>query len=217
MSNWKVLVCGFVVGFVTGAADCRARALADESIPHEWYDSTHGWLSRAVVAEAGWTSEDDHVGIANVLLRRLAVVRKMEGYEGYTFTQQIRNYCSGLAYRLPNASPRAKWVRNLPYEMPATDPGLRSELEAVGWGGIQYAMPRPKHWPRKLPWQHYAMYWNEVLKRMQKWQNGGFGDACPEAMHWGSDTGLDRTNAVDNGWIEVDCGNTVNKFYKLPD
>lgn len=183
----------------------------------DWNDNSHLWLSRAVVAEAGWTNVDDHIAIANVLKRRLPKMKATEGWEGATFVDMVRAYCAGMTRHNAKFSRRATWVRDLPYEMPATSPGLQSELATGGWAAVAYAAPRPNKWPWNLPWNIYMSYWNTVLQRMQDWQDGKYRDKCPEAVHWGATSGVDKMNALEGGWIEVDCGDTRNAFYKLPD
>lgn len=183
----------------------------------DWNDNSHLWLSRAVVAEAGWTSVDDHIAIANVLMRRLGKMKASGKWDGATFVTAVRAYCAGMTPHDGKFSPRTQWARSLPYEMPATSPGLLSEWLDGGWEGVAYAIPEPDRWPRQAPWYIYMKYWNVVLQRMQDWQDGKYPDKCPEAVYFGAKTGVDVVNAVEQGWVEVDCGDTHNRFYRLAD
>lgn len=74
---------------------------------------------------------------------------------------------------------------------------------------------RPAGWPPHLSWQRHRAWWLATVARAQKALDGDLQDPCKsEAHHWGGDMDLHR--AARAGWVKVDCGDTVNTFWRRP-
>jgi hypothetical protein len=127
----------------------------------EWTPDAKVWLARALVAEAGWSAEDDHAAIMWVLVRRWRILQ--EPYPGIRFTAVVRAYCSALSPRLGRPSPRQAWVRALEWGKPPGE-GLRRFSEAwrdvqqlvMDWqeGWVPDPCPGAVHWGGSMdvPW-----------------------------------------------------------------
>jgi hypothetical protein len=167
------------------AAFVQARpTVLDEG---QWTQQTHLWLARAMVAEAGWTSERDHVAIAYVLERRWKHIHKE--YRAITFLHVIRAYCAGLMPGRRSLTDRQRWVRSLDLDI---------TLE-------------PEGWPKTLEWTPHSKLWKTVLDRADLWSTGSLPDPCNgEAWHWGGP--MDDPEAT---MLRVDCGETLNTFYRV--
>jgi len=194
------------------AAAGIAKAKWPYQLPHkEWTWETHLWLSRGLVGEAGWKSPDDHIAIANVLVRRWKLLTRNQPALNYSFIDLARTYMRGMTVNGGDHSARTKWVRQLPYSMPSTVPSMKAELDERGWPGVKYRVKRPKDWPRgpgAPQWRDYISKWDAVLRLAQQWQEGSHPDKCPDAMNWGG------RGDYGHGWAVVDCGETHNTFYK---
>ena len=154
---------------------------------HEWSPQTHLWLARAMVAEAGWKAERDHVAIAYVLVRRWR--RMTQRLSRFRFVDVIRNYCAGLGDYRRSMTPRQRWVRDL-------------------WADAV----EPEGWPRsRASWKNHAPLWRATLERSARWGRGELSDPCRgKAWHWGGVIDSPRGRMV-----AVDCGRTRNTFYRL--
>lgn len=185
-------------------------------LPDEFSREAHKWLSRGVVAEAGFHSRDDHAAIAYVLSRRLRM--RQRTWPGASFVDVTREYMAGMGVNLRKMTRRTYYIRRLPYAMPSTHHPLSLVLDEQGWAGVIANVPQPKMWPesKAMPWSRYIMHWEQVLQFTKLWSMGGVPDKCPDAVHWGVPTGIDRQRAVDAGWKVEDCGNTKNIFYSVP-
>lgn len=170
--------------------------------------------NRGVVAEAGFTRSDDHIAISNVLSRRWAQVEPQ--LPGISFVKVARQYMRGMQEGVEPKSNRQAWVRSLPYEMPATNMSVANDFRDMGFENAAMLIRKPDSWPGQLEWKRYIRPWNEVLANIGMWSLGGKADKCPQAMHWGAPTGIDRARAVAAGWEIVDCGDTANIFYSVP-
>lgn len=128
-------------------------AIAEPLIPAaQWGQEAQLWLARAMVAEAGWTAEDDHAAIAWVLYRRWKRIRV--AHPTVTFTAVVRAYCAGLG-RQPAFRPRQRWIRTLP----AGEITGRLRRYSKEWEVIQQ---RVEDWAKgevKDPCQGQAMHW----------------------------------------------------------
>lgn len=155
----------------------------------EWNDEALLWLSRAVVAEAGWDAHADHYAIAWVLTKRW---RSTSQYRSdFTFVDQIRSYCSAAKPTIHRATYRQKWIR-----------GLRLD-------GI-----KPIHWQdaRKAgPWRAYKRRWLRVVRHMREWGAGKHPDPCVRAIHWGSPTDPRPKSFV---WVRCRVP-MANRFYRI--
>lgn len=86
--------------------------------------------------------------------------------------------------------PRTRWVR-----------GLTSACEA------------PPMWPSSIRWSRPACL--NVVARARALLSGDLPDPCHgRAQHWGSRTGVDHARALRAHWKRVDCGKTLNAFWR---
>lgn len=168
---------------VASVAFARNRPLPEE----QWNDVTHVWLARAMVAEAGWTAERDHVAIAYVLARRWRQLHRR--FPSTTLVHVIRGYCAGLEPGRAELTPRQRWLRALSFDM-----------------------REPDGWPRRYAsWARHRALWRSVLDRAHDWAQGRLRDPCRgTSWHWGGDM---DTPGVE--LYEVDCGATANTFYGI--
>jgi hypothetical protein len=155
--------------------------------PEQWDRSTHLWLARAFVAEAGWKARRDWAGIAWVLAGRWR--RASKRWPALRFVSTIRGYCAGLGEGRSRTA-RMAWVH-----------GLRPDMLAPGG------------WPAGASWERHEPWWRDAVRMAERWSRGGVGDPCRgRAQHWGGPDGLDPPR----GRMErVDCGETLNVFYRL--
>lgn len=176
----KILIVG-------GLLFCGSVADAQPPVPAgQWTPDTHIWLARAMVAEAGWHSNRDHVAIAHVLARRWH--RARDRWPTLRFLDVIRNYCAGLGDYRRSLTPRQKWLRALDFEV-----------------------ARPSGWPRRVSWKKHSRYWRGALKRSQRWAAGAIKDPCRgKAWHWGG-----TIDSPYGRMVAVDCGETRNTFYGM--
>jgi hypothetical protein len=171
-----------VMLLATSTASAQNRPIPES----QWTRDTHIWLARAMVAEAGWLAERDHIAIAYVLARRWR--RLIENWPALRFIDVIRNYCAGLGDYTRELTPRQRWLRGLSWNDDKPD----------GW-------PRAASWPRHLP------LWRNALARSARWSRGGLTDPCRgRAWHWGGviDTPQGRM-------VAVNCGKTRNTYYRV--
>jgi hypothetical protein len=177
----KYIVSGAVV-LATSTASAQTRPIPES----QWTPEAHIWLSRAMVAEAGWKAERDHIAIAYVLARRWK--RLAERWPTLRFIDVIRNYCAGLGDYRRELTARQRWLR------------------ALSWKDAQ-----PKGWPRSASWKRYLPLWRATVLRSARWSEGRLRDPCRgRAWHWGGviDTPQGRM-------VPVDCGHTRNTFYTM--
>jgi hypothetical protein len=152
----------------------------------QWTPETRLWLSRAMVAEAGWRAERDHVAIAYVLSRRYR--RARERWPGLRFVDMIRSYCAGLGGFQRSLTPRQVWLR-----------------------ALQPDATEPEGWPLGIAWSRHLPLWRAAFKRSEAWSRGLLRDPCGgRAWHWGGTIDFPRGRMV-----ETDCGSTQNTFYSL--
>ncbi|MBN1654277.1 MAG: hypothetical protein JXA30_10950 [Deltaproteobacteria bacterium] len=174
----------------TGAVLLATSASSAQHAPpipeNQWTPSTQVWLARAMVAEAGWTSENDHIAIAYVLARRWR--RLTERWPELRFLDVIRNYCAGLGSYRRELTPRQRWLRSL------------------SWNDLV-----PEGWPEGISWDRHLRYWRSILERSDRWSKGNLLDPCRgRAWHWGGTIDTPRGRMV-----PVNCGETQNTFYNL--
>jgi hypothetical protein len=152
----------------------------------QWSPAAQLWMARAMVAEAGWLAERDHVGIAYVLSRRWASMRKR--YPEIQFVHVIRGYCAGLEPGRAEFTPRQRWLH-----------------------GLNLQLNEPDGWPRNVSWVRHRVWWQQVLQRAEAWSLGKLRDPCKgRAWHWGGEM-----DTPEGKMVEVDCGDTRNIFYGL--
>lgn len=177
---------GVVLGLI-GLFFLTTVALARPLPVAEWSTAAHVWLARAMVAEAGWLAERDHVAIAYVLGRRWNAMRRR--YPNVKLVHMIRGYCAGLEPGRAELTPRQRWLH-----------------------GLNLQLREPDGWPRQeASWERHQRWWQQVLKRAEDWSRGRLRDPCRgRAWHWGGDM-----DEPDSKMFEVDCGETRNTFYGL--
>ena len=179
----KKFITTGVVLLATSSAAAQHRPPIPKS---QWTPSTQVWLSRAMVAEAGWHATNDHIAIAYVLARRWR--RLAERWPALRFIDVIRNYCAGLGSYRRELTPRQRWLRSL------------------SWNDLV-----PENWPSGIPWQRHLRYWQSILERSDRWSKGDLKDPCRgRAWHWGGTIDTPRGRMV-----PVDCGTTQNTFYRI--
>ena len=178
--NKVILVCALLFGNVADAQD-------GGPLPEtQWTRAAHLWLARAMIAEAGWEAERDHVAIAYVLARRWRRIRQR--FDAMRFVDVVRNYCAGLGDYKRSLTPRQRWVRTL------------------GFMAI-----RPSGWPEGSSWQHHQRFWRAALSRSDAWFRGMIEDPCRgRALHWGG-----TIDSPHGRMTRVECGPTRNTFYGL--
>lgn len=166
---------------------CSSASALRQPLPEsQWSAETHLWLSRAMVAEAGWTGERDHVAIAYVLARRWHRVK--ERFATLRFLDIVRNYCAGLGDYRRSLTPRQHWLR-----------------------GLGFGPEEPSGWPRDVSWARHQSLWKAALTRSMKWFRGELRDPCRgRALHWGG-----TIDSPQGRMVPVDCGETRNTFYGL--
>jgi len=144
------------------------------------------WLARAMVAEAGWKAERDHVAIAYVLARRLK--RMQQRWPSLRYRDVLFSYAKGLGDGRREHTPRQRWIRSL-------SPDLR----------------QPDYWPRQVNWERHRALWRDALTRADAWASGRLRDPCRgRAWHWGG-----TIDEPWGDLVPVDCGETKNTFYTL--
>lgn len=160
----------------------RAPVLPDE----QWRPTTRVWLARAMVGEAGWKSERDHVAIAYVFKRRWRSMSRR--WPGLRFEAVVLRYAKALGGGRREFTPRQRWVRGL---IP----------EAV----------EPDGWPGRASWRRHRPLWLAALRRADRWRQGRLPDPCGgRADHFGG-----TIDTPWEGLEEVDCKGTANTFYRL--
>jgi hypothetical protein len=159
----------------------------DRPIPEsQWTRDTHIWLARAMVAEAGWKAERDHIAIAYVLARRWR--RLAENWPALRFIDVIRNYCAGLGNYTRSLTSRQRWLR-----------------------GLSWNDDKPEGWPRAASWKRHLPLWREALARSARWSQGELADPCRgRAWHWGG-----TIDTPQGRMVAVNCGETRNTYYRV--
>lgn len=176
----RFIVCLFILASIT------LKVYAVDLPSEQWNSQTHLWLARAVVGEAGWRAENDHIAIPYVLLRRWKTMSRR--WPDLKFKGVILAYAKALGGGRSSYTPRQQWIRRLNFE------------------GLQ-----PDHWPAKANWKYHKPIWYKILNRLDDWRLGRVPDPCRgKAEHWGGE--MDKPLATMH---EVDCGDTVNKFYGI--
>ena len=110
----------------------------------EWDEATRLTLAQIMVGEADW-HEPDQIAIAFVLARRWQQYQQGKG--PISFQRYIKLYSSTMKV----STPRAKWVRSLPWGELSGQHGKRwrhvQELvTAWGAGKVKDPCPRAEHW-----------------------------------------------------------------------
>ncbi len=181
-NNVRAFIATGVMVLAASTASAQARPIPES----QWNRETHIWLARAMVAEAGWRAERDHVAIAYVLARRWR--RLTENWPAFRFIDVIRNYCAGLGDYTREFTARQRWLR-----------------------GLSWSDEKPNGWPRAASWSRHLPLWRNALKRSARWSEGGLTDPCRgRAWHWGG-----TIDTPQGRMVAVNCGKTRNTYYRV--
>lgn len=133
--------------------------------PEQWTPPARLDLARAMVGEADFHRTEDHIAIAWVLAKRWKHARLR--FPRWRFHDQVRKFASPLKVD----SPRARWVRALP------------------WGPLSGVLKR------------YTKRWFSVMNLVVDWGLGNIRDPCRSAISWGGtmDPPGERLRPVDCG------------------
>jgi hypothetical protein len=183
----------FLVGLSWGSAfRCEAQTEPD-----------HVLLARIWVSEKGWDDSLEEVAIWQVLeARRAPIAWMLRRGRPVSLRAAMRAYAPRATGRVRVVSGRQRWVSTLRSDGRA--PAFWRELTGVGWG-------------------HYEARWLEVLSRARARLAGEDPRPSPCAEspeHWGSpthpaDRALARRALRAGRWIEVDCGEVRNRFFRV--
>lgn len=160
----------------------------------QWTTQARITLARAMVAEAGFRSKRDHAAIAWVLAERYRRWARVSPLLA-SFAKMVASYCTGMDKWIPERlKKRLTWIRAL------SDPQPKA----------------PSGWPKRKygKWDNrWETRWSRVLERADAWSRGEIADPCRgRAIHWGGKT--DRVLSSSK-WKKLDCGKTVNTYYRL--
>jgi len=149
-------------------------------------------LSRVAVSESGFSSPEDQGAILAVLCDVRDRARRRSGRR-LSLAWAARKYSPyATGVRHPRRS-RHVWVR-----------------------GLNLALEKPAGWPdSRANWLRYRKMWANLLWRSQKFIEGTMAHECEEVVnHWGGS--MDRYRAVRARWVLVNCGNTLNEYWRYP-
>lgn len=148
-------------------------------------------LARICVSEAGFQVETpDCAAIHRVLVERRgrgSLLRIMRLYSDSTFDRERED--------------RRRWI---------------------AW--LHPSGKKPRGWPEETTkgtphpsWKGYRSQWLAVYEHAGAILRGEVEPPCERAPHhWGMRGGIDLENAREGGWNEVDCGDTMNAFWRVP-
>ena len=97
------------------------------------------------------------------------------------------------------------------YSPRAFDPSRLGRRPWIAW--LRANGSKPESWPEHLSWPNHRSSWERMIALAQSVIDGP-GEAPCTPDHWGGP--MDHFRAVRNGWIQLDCGPTVNEFWKVP-
>lgn len=157
-------------------------------IPVEQFDGrTHVWTARAMIAEGGWQSGNDHIAVAFVFSRRWKAMQKR--WPDLRFLDVVFRYSKGLGANRREYKKRQIWIRALSPSM----------LQPAGWPAD------------KASWPKHKALWAKTLDRARLWSEGRLLDPCRGlAFHFGGDMDVPKANM-----IAIECNDTANTFYRV--
>lgn len=89
----------------------------------------------------------------------------------------------------------------------------KARTDARRWiADLQWHAGRPDGWPSNVPWETYRPKWEAALDRAGGLLSNDEVAPC-DPHHWGDKHG-DRLRALRAGWSQVDCGDSVNLFWR---
>jgi len=152
-------------------------------------------LSKVCVSEANWTHQNDCPAIHQVLRRRM----HFRGDSNLLETAQA--YCPHATGVVPPQSLRQRWISNLRLD----------GQEPRGWKRLNTVRRRqglrPLNWERNYLWRWQARI-AETIDLLANPRN-----VCRGGVdHWGA-RWLDRSHL---GWRRVNCGRTIEAFWRIP-
>lgn len=197
-TDWAYAVCALALGFYS----CSAAAQSCEPVPPATPDTV--LLARLCVHEAGWgrrtragwePAAADCAGIHAVIERvRNAISRRHRACVPYS--RAMRAYSSSL-FDVERSDPKCY--------APFLD---ASGLEPACWGGT-------------VPWERRRDSWAALLSAAERIYRGELSHSCEAPPHhWGcGDAAIaqgcqDHARALRLGMDRVDCGPTLNRFYR---
>lgn len=149
-------------------------------------------LARICVSEAGFQTETNDCAAIHQVLKgrkgRGSLLRIMRLYSSRTFDRERTDKRRWIAFLNPRGMEPKGWP----------------ERTAAG-------TPHPE-------WRHYRDLWMDMQEHVADVVSGEVSSPCSkEPDHWGSRYGIDLRRAKRAGWKEVDCGETLNAFWSVPD
>jgi hypothetical protein len=75
----------------------------------------------------------------------------------------------------------------------------------------------PRNWPANISWRYHGPHWRAMVQLAQNvlGQSGERPEPPCAPDHWG-DRLHDAERARARGWIELDCGPTLNSYWQVP-
>jgi hypothetical protein len=180
-----------VVFLSTAPADAQQRPTCQQRDPALI-------LAIITVHEAGWDSENDMRGIH-------AVIQSVAARAGSSYATAACIH-SPRALRGETTRP---WVSTL--DPRGTEPGSWPRVTTVCRRG---ACAVTAH----APWAAYRQRWLDVLALARRVvSEPSSGATCPSCATctpatWGSDDDVERRSSATRHWVDVDCGETRNRF-----
>jgi hypothetical protein len=151
---------------------------------------------------------------------QLALARICVSEAGF---QVKTNDCAAI-YRVlkgrKNGGPLLRIMRR--YSTNAFDRSRTDRRRWVAW--LNSPGHKPKGWPQRTkrdtphpPWSSFRPLWFDVYEHAGAILRGEVESPCDKPPdHWGGRFGIDLRRARAAGWEEVDCGNTLNAFWRVP-
>ncbi|MDQ3037746.1 MAG: hypothetical protein M3Y87_35460 [Myxococcota bacterium] len=158
-------------------------------------------MARICASEIGLTgSPEECAAIHDVLSRRAE-------RQGMPFTWMARAYSSRV-FDVDRSDPRA-WIAHLRPDGRAPA-GWPSEVRVRRGGETRVV--------RHAPWGAYRERWLTLYEAAGRVVRGEITSPCEGRVdHWGMRSGIDWERARRAGWDEVNCGETRNAFWRVPD
>lgn len=123
--------------------------------------------------------------------------------------------CEGILAVLRSRSERTGMTLNQAMRAYSKRVFDRSRTDSRRWiADLHLSAQKPDGWPDHLPWDGgYKYSWMMMLEFAEDLL--GSSNLRCAANHWGDRYG-DKERALRAGWIEVDCGETRNMFWSVP-
>lgn len=188
------LVVCVVIAFAVVATQCETTAHAQD-IDRAYPDEEATILALARVC---WSERDarvdtnDCAAIAQVTRTRAALTKR-------TLLEQLRAYSPEATAAQDTERERQRWVSQL--RLDAEQPDEWSVMNARREGrGL-----------RPLPWRSIRARWIATIEEARALLNTERRVCTEPPSHWGG-----TMDAAPRHWVRIDCGRTVNRFYRVP-